>query len=323
MELIRGLHNLRSEHRGCAVTIGNFDGVHRGHQAVLAHLAQHARRLGVPSVLMLFEPQPPEYFRPEEAPPRLMRLREKLLALREQPVDRVLCIRFDARFASLTPDDFIRRVLIDGLDVRYVVVGKDFRFGNKRRGDVAQLRRAAQQYGFEVTTAPTFELDGERVSSTRVRTALAAGDLPAAAKLLGRPYSMCGRVAHGNKLGRRIGIPTANIHLHRHRTPIEGIFVAELSDGGARHVPGAASVGIRPTVGGSQPLLEVHLLDFDADIYGHYVTVNFLQKLRDERRFDSVEEMRLHILQDIDAARRYFNDRREPAPAAATGTVRK
>lgn len=323
MELIRGLHNLRPEHRGCAVTIGNFDGVHRGHQAVLALLAQHAKRLGVPSLLMLFEPQPREYFRPQESPPRLMRLREKLLALREQPVDRVLCVRFDARFASLASEEFIQRILVEGLDARYVVVGKDFRFGNKRLGDIEQLTRAGREYGFEVAAAPTFAIDGERVSSTRIRAALAAGDLAAAARFLGRLYAMCGRVVHGNKLGRQIGIPTANIHLHRHRTPIEGIFVAELSDGGAERAPAAASVGVRPTIGGSKPLLEVHLLDFDGDIYGHHVAVNFLHKLRDERRFDSIEEMRQHILKDIDATRRYFNDRRASAPAAATGTVRK
>lgn len=317
MELIRGLHNLRPEHRGCAVTIGNFDGVHLGHQAVLRQLAERARALGVSTLVMLFEPQPREFFDAATAPPRLTRLREKLLALRTQPVDRVLCVRFDVRFAAIAAEEFIGRILLRGLGARHVVVGQDFRYGNRRRGDIELLKRAGRDQGFEVATAATFCLDGERVSSTRVRVALAQGDLKAAERLLGRPYQMCGRVVHGEKIGRRIGIPTANIRLHRARVPIGGIFVVEMSDAAGARLPAVASVGIRPTIGGTEPLLEVHLLDIDRDIYGEYVAVDFLQRLRDERRFESLEAMRPHILRDIDAARQYFRARRSAAPTVA------
>lgn len=317
MELIRELHNLRPGHRGGAVSIGNFDGVHLGHRAVIGQLAQRARSLGVPSLIMLFEPQPAEYFRPEAPPARLMRLREKLLALRQEPLDRVLCERFDERFAALEPEAFIERILVRKLEVRWLLVGEDFRFGRNRRGDIEMLRRAGRRYGFEVETAPTFYVDGERVSSTRVRAALAASDLEEAKRLLGRPYRMCGRVVRGAGIGREIGVPTANIDVHRRRTPLQGIFVVELNGlpGGPR--PAVASLGTRPTVGGTHILLEVHLLDFDSDIYGAQAAVDFLHKLREERRFDSLEEMRAQILRDIEQARRYFSHRRMPTPDVA------
>lgn len=316
MELIRGLHNVRPEHRGCAVTIGNFDGVHLGHQAVLRQLAERAAALRVPTLAMLFEPQPREYFDAITAPARLTRLREKLLALQAQPVDRVLCVRFDGHFAAIPAEAFVQEILLQRLDARYVVVGKNFRFGNKRRGDVELLTRTGQERGVEVTTASTFSVGGERVSSTRVRTALAEGDLKTAEALLGRTYRMCGRVVHGEKIGRRIGVPTANIRLHRRRAPIDGIFVVEMSNAEGERLPAVASVGMRPTVGGTEPLLEVHLLDVDRDIYGEYVIVDFLQRLRDERHFESLEEMRLHILQDVEAAREYFNAGRSAAVTA-------
>jgi len=320
MELIRGLQNLRPEHYGCAVTIGSFDGVHLGHQAVIRQLAERAKSLGVPTLVMLFEPQPREYFNASTAPARLTRLREKLLALRTQPVDRVLCLRFDARFAAIVPEAFIRRVLVQGLGARYVVVGQDFRYGHKRGGDIELLARMGRESGFEVAIAATFAVGTERVSSTRVRAALAQGDLDAAAALLGRAYQMCGRVVHGKKIGRSIGIPTANIELHRRHAPIAGIFVVEMTNAVGERLPAVASVGVRPTIGGTQPLLEVHLLDIDRDIYGHYVAVDFLKRLRDEQRFSSVDEMRTQILRDIDAARDYFHGRRPSAPSIALGT---
>ncbi len=322
MELIRGLHNLRPKHRGCAVTIGNFDGIHLGHQAVIRQLAERAKTLGVPTMVMLFEPQPREFFAPSAAPARLTRLREKLLALRSQPVDRVLCVRFDAHFAAVEPEDFVRRVLVQSLGARFVVVGQDFRYGHKRHGDIQLLTDMGNQNGFEVATAAMFEVGGTRVSSTRVRTALAQGNLVSAAELLGRPYQMCGRVVHGKKIGRSIGIPTANIRLHRRRAPVEGVFVVEMMNAAGERLPAVASVGIRPTIGGTQPLLEVHLLDTNRDIYGHYVAVDFLQRLREERRYDSLEEMRPQILRDIEAAREYFRTRRPLAPTIAVGTVR-
>lgn len=305
MEFIRGLHNLRPGHRGCAVTIGNFDGLHLGHQAVIGRLAERARYLRVPALVMLFEPQPREYFRPQAAPARLMRLSEKLMSLRGYPVDRVLCVRFDARVAGLEPQAFIERILLQGLETRFLVIGEDFRFGRSRAGDIDMLKRAGQQHGFEVETAPTFEVEGARVSSTRVRAALTAGDMKTAERLLGRPYRVCGRIAHGDKIGRTIGVPTANIRLQDRRLAVEGIFVVEVSAAGERW-PAVASVGTRPTVGGSQPLLEVHVLDFDRDIYGAHVAVDFLHRVREERRFESLEEMRAHIADDIETARRYF-----------------
>ena len=308
MELIRGLHNLRPRHRGCVATIGNFDGVHLGHQAVIGQLAEKAQALHRPTLVMLFEPQPQEFFQPHKAPPRLQRLREKLQALRRYSVDRTLCVRFDAPFAAMAPEDFIRRVLVEALGVQYLVVGDDFRFGHERRGDFAMLQAAGREYGFQVVNLHDLTIDGARVSSTRIRVALAAGDLATAEKLLGRPYRMCGRVAHGDKRGRTLGVPTANIHLHRHNTPLKGVYAVEVFGLPAEPLAGVANIGNRPTVAGTRTLLEVHLLDFDQDIYGKYVQVNFLRKLRDEQRFGSLEELKHRIRQDIAEARAFFED---------------
>ena len=309
MELIRGLHNLRARHHGCVATIGNFDGVHLGHQAVLGQLAEKADELSLPSLVITFEPQPQEFFAPEKANPRLTRLREKLKALPRYGVDRVLCLQFNQALASLPPEEFINRILIDGLGVRYLVVGDDFRFGKGRAGDFAMLQKAGEQHGFPVVNMHTFNIEGERVSSTRVREALAKGDLDEAEKLIGRPYRMCGRVAHGDKRGRTIGFPTANIHLHRKVTPVEGVFAVEMFGIEGEPVEGVANVGTRPTVDGTRSLLEVHLFDFDQDIYGQYIHVNFVHKLRDEERFDSFEELKKQILQDADDARAFFKIR--------------
>ncbi|HEC13246.1 MAG TPA: bifunctional riboflavin kinase/FAD synthetase [Acidiferrobacteraceae bacterium] len=306
MELIRGLHNLQPRHRGCVATIGNFDGVHLGHQAVIGQLAEQADHFEVPSTVMIFEPQPQEFFAPDRAPARLTRLREKLLALRRYSVDRVLCIRFDAHFSEMVAEDFIHELLHKGLGVKYLVVGDDFRFGHGRRGDFAMLQQAGADHGFQVVNMRSFKVDGERVSSTRVRAALAAGDLVVAEKLLGRPYRMCGRVAHGDKRGRTIGFPTANIHLHRKNTPVRGVFAVELFGVEGEPVAGVANVGTRPTVDGTRTLLEIHLFDFDKDIYGHYVNVNFKYKLRDERRFDDFEALKTQIDADVVEAKAYF-----------------
>jgi len=313
MELIRGLHNLRPRHRGCVATLGNFDGVHLGHQAVIGQLADKAEALRLPTLVMLFEPQPQEFFAPAKAPPRLMRLREKLQALRRYAVDRVLCVRFDRAFAGLEPEDFVRRVLVEGLGVKYLVVGDDFRFGHKRRGDFAMLQAAGREHGFQVVNMHSLTIDGERVSSTRIRAALAAADLATAEKLLGRPYRMCGRVARGDRLGRTLGVPTANLHLHRHDSPLKGVYVVEVFGLPGEPLPGVANVGTRPTVGGTRLLLEAHLLDFDRDIYGQYVHVDFLHKLRDEKRFGSLDELKAKMRQDIADARAFFR-RYHPAP---------
>ena len=306
MQIIRGSHNLRSHHRGCVATIGNFDGVHLGHQAVLGQLAEKADVLGLPLVVVTFEPQPEEYFRPEAAPPRLTRLREKVQVLRRYAVDRLLVLRFDARFAAQVPQAFIDRVLVDGLGIRYLVIGDDFRFGKQRAGDFEMLSKAGREHGFEVVNMHTFSLDSERVSSTRVRTALGKGDLNAAEKLLGRPYRMSGRVAHGDKLGRTLGFPTANIHLHRKATPLRGVFAVELYGIHGEPLPGVANLGTRPTACGLRTLLEVHLFDFEGDIYGAHVHVEFLHKLRDERRFDSLDALKQQIQCDAEQARAFL-----------------
>jgi riboflavin kinase/FMN adenylyltransferase len=320
MELIRGLHNLKTRHRGCVATIGNFDGVHLGHQAVIGQLAEKGAELHLPTLVMFFEPQPLEFFHPSSAPARLTRLREKLTALRRYSVDRVLSIQFDEDFASMEAEEFIQRVLVEGLGVRYLVVGDDFRFGHNRRGDFTMLEQAGRRCGFPVVHLHSFLIDGERVSSTRIRQLLAAGDLEGAERLLGRPYRLCGRVAHGDKIGRTLDVPTANIHLHRQLSPIQGIFVVELFGIEGEPWPGVASVGTRPTVGGTKALLEVHLLDFAGDIYGTHVNVNFLHKLRDEKRFDSLDELKRRMQEDISQARDYF--RQCGKRAANTDAVR-
>lgn len=309
MELIRGQHNLRPRHRGCVATIGNFDGVHLGHQAVLGQLAEKAAELHLPTTVIIFEPHPQEFFQPRAVPPRLTRFREKIKALCRFSVDRVLCLRFDERLASMPAEDFIRTILIEGLDVRYLVVGDDFRFGRGRQGSFAMLQAAGREYGFQVANMHTFTIDGERVSSTRIREALARGDLNATEKLLGRLYRMCGRVAHGDKRGRSIGFPTANIHLHRRATPVQGVFAVEVFGLDMEPVPGVANVGTRPTVDGTRSLLEIHLLDFDRDIYGCHVHVGFLCKLRDERRFAAFEELKEQIRRDAEKAREFFRMR--------------
>ncbi len=306
MELIRGLHNLRPRHHGCVATIGNFDGVHLGHQAVIGQLAEKGEALGLPTTVICFEPQPLEYFQPDKVPPRLTRLREKLQALKRYSVDRVLCIAFDQRFAQMDAERFIQDILIKGLGIKYLVVGDDFRFGNGRQGDFAMLQQAGDSHGFQVVSMNTFHIDGERVSSTRVRSALQAGDLEEAEKLLGRPYRMCGRVAHGDKIGRTIGIPTANIFLHRKRSPLHGIFVVEVFGLENEPVMGAASIGTRPTVGGTRTLLEIHLLDFDDHIYGRHLQINFLHKIRDEEKYDTMDVLKQHIQSDIKETRDWF-----------------
>lgn len=306
MELIRGHYSLKPEHRGCVATIGKFDGVHLGHQAVLGQVAEKAAELGLPAVVISFEPQPEEYFTPQVAPARLTRLREKLKALSRFAVDRVLCLRFNHRLASMEAGEFIETILIKGLDVRYLVVGDDFRFGHGRRGDFAMLEAVGEKRGFAVARMHSVHLEGERVSSTRVRDALAGGNLEQAQKLLGRPYRISGRVAHGDKRGRSIGFPTANIRLHHKVLPLSGVYAVEVF--GLEHEPllGVANIGTRPTVNGRRTLLEVNLFDFDGDIYRRYLHVDFLYKLRDEKRFESLEALKEQIARDAAEARMFF-----------------
>jgi riboflavin kinase/FMN adenylyltransferase len=303
MELIRGLHNLRPRHRGCALTIGNFDGVHRGHQAVFAQLAAIAEKEGVPATALTFEPQPREFFSGGNAPARLTRLREKIQALADTPLDRVVLARFTDSFSQLSPEAFVDEVLVGALDVRHVVVGEDFHYGHRARGTFAALEEAGQRLGFGVTRCVTFEIDGRRVSSSWVRDDLFDGELAKAAELLGRPYCIQGRVVPGSQVGRTIGYPTANVPLRRLSTALAGVFAVRVHGLAETPLAGAANLGTRPTVNGSEKLLEVHLLDFDGDIYGCHVSVEFVHKLRDEEHFDSIETMKAQIIRDETAAR--------------------
>ena len=306
MQLVRGLHNLQPLTRGCVATIGNFDGVHRGHQAILARLRERAIELGVPSCVVIFEPQPREFFAPQTAPARLTRLREKLELLAGQGVDFVLCLAFNRRLRELSADEFVRQVLVEGLRVKHLEIGDDFRFGAGRSGDFDFLVRAGEQYAFTVEAALTVELDGERVSSTRVRQALQAGELELAGRLLGRPYALGGCVLHGQKLARQLGTPTANVQLKRRKPPLCGVFLVSVLHQGRRY-QGVANIGQRPTVAGDgSPHLEVHLLDFAGDLYGQRLTVEFHHKLRDEQRFASLEALKTAIDADVAAARAYW-----------------
>ncbi len=307
MELIRGLHNLREEHRGCAVTVGAFDGIHRGHQGVLAHLKAKAADLGLPSTVIVFEPLPREYFRPLEAPPRITNFRERLTFLAETGIDRVLVLKFDESLRAMTAEEFIRRVFVDGLGAQYIALGDDFRFGNSREGDFEYAQTMSEKFGYEVQPTGTIELAGERVSSTRIREALAAGHFEEAALLLGRPYTMTGRVEHGKKLGRELGSPTANIRIGRIRSPLSGVYVVLASGAGLDAAPGVANVGTRPTVADSlRANLEVHVLDHTGDFYGQRLTVEFLCKLREEKKYDSLEALKAGIAGDIDQARAWL-----------------
>ncbi|HEC83979.1 MAG: bifunctional riboflavin kinase/FAD synthetase [Candidatus Parabeggiatoa sp. nov. 2] len=298
MEFIRNLSQLRPRHQGCVATIGNFDGLHLGHQAVLQQLIAKANQLQLPTLVTIFEPQPQEFFAPDTAPARLTRRREKLIAMRRYGVDRVLCLRFDAQFAALSAEAFIQQVLVKGLGVRHLVVGDDFRFGQGRSGNFAALQQAGKHYGFAVESQHTFLMGGERVSSTRVRQALMQGDMQGANELLGRPFTLWGRVRYGQQRGRSIGFPTANIFLHRPVSPLNGVFAVYLHGFTKKPLAGVANLGTRPTVDGSQLLLEVHLFGFKETIYGHSVEVEFVRKLRDEQRFASIEALKQQI--DID-----------------------
>ena len=306
MQLVRGLHNLRPQHRGCVATIGNFDGVHRGHQAILARLRERAVELGLPSCVVIFEPQPREFFAPETAPARLARLRDKIDLLAAEGIDLVLCLTFNLQLSKLRATEFVDTVLIDGLGVKHLEVGDDFRFGCDRIGDFDFLQKVGAEKGFTVEAAQTVEIDGVRVSSTKVRNALAAADFTLAEHLLGRPFEISGRVLHGQKLARQLGTPTANVQLKRRRVPLTGVYLVSAEIDG-KVWPGVANIGVRPTVAGDgRPHLEIHLLDFAGDIYGRRLTVVFHQKLRDEQRFASLEALKTAIDADVAAARAHW-----------------
>ncbi|MFT5781735.1 MAG: riboflavin kinase/FMN adenylyltransferase [Pseudomonas sp.] len=306
MQLVRGLHNLRPEHRGCVATIGNFDGVHCGHQAVLQRLRERASELKVPSCVVVFEPQPREFFSPQTAPVRLTRLRDKLELLAAAGVDRVLCLAFNRRLRELSAEQFVQKVLLDGLAVQHLEIGDDFRFGCDRAGDFAFLQQAGQQHGFTLEEAVTVEQGGSRISSTRVRDALASADFAEVDALLGRPFQIAGRILHGQKLARQLGAPTANVQLKRCRVPLSGVYVVSVELDGVCQ-PGVANIGVRPSVqSDGHAHLEVHLLDFAGDLYGRHLSVTFKHKLRDEQRFASLDALKTAIAADVAAARAYW-----------------
>jgi riboflavin kinase/FMN adenylyltransferase len=297
--------------RPVALTIGNFDGVHLGHQAMIERVTRAARERALASCVMTFEPHPREFFAPDQAPTRLTSLREKLELFAGLDLGAVLVSRFDYDFARIAAEDFVERILVRGLAVRWLLVGDDFRFGARRSGDFGLLARAGRGHGFEVARMDTCAVDGVRVSSTVVRERLAGGDLDGAARLLGRPYSISGRVVRGDRLGVQLGFPTANVRLEHNRPPVMGIFVVEVQGLAPAPLPGVASLGVRPTVkAGGAPTLEVHLFDFDRDIYGRRVQVRFLRKLRDEEKYPDLATLTAAIARDVETAKAHFLNRR-------------
>ncbi|CNK88923.1 bifunctional riboflavin kinase/FAD synthetase [Yersinia proxima] len=306
MELIRGIHNIRARHHGCVLTIGNFDGVHRGHQALLEQLKREGQRLGLPVMVMIFEPQPLELFAADKAPARLTRLRDKARYLAEAGVDYLLCVKFDPRFAAITAQDFVAQLLVDKLGVKFLTVGDDFRFGAGRQGDFQLLQQAGAEFGFDVISTDSFCDGGLRISSTAIRQALSDDDLVLAETLLGHPYSISGRVVHGDELGRTIGFPTANLPLKRLVAPVKGVYAVDVYGLGPKPLPGVANIGTRPTVAGVRQQLEVHLLDVTMDLYGRHIDVVLRAKLRNEQRFASLDALKQQIANDVVTARTFF-----------------
>lgn len=313
MKVFRGLPNDRAR-APCALTIGNFDGVHRGHQALLARVRAAASQLGLEAAVMTFEPHPREFFAARagdlaRAPQRIANLRDKLESLASAGIDRVIVEHFNAHFASMAPEEFTSRVLVEGLHVKWLMVGDDFCYGAKRAGTVAMLKQAGERHGFHVETLPTVMHGAERISSSAVRTALAAGDFEQARHLLGHSYAISGHVIHGQKLGRTLGFPTLNLRV-AHRPALSGIFVVRVHGLADHALPAVASIGVRPTVDDSgRVLLEVHLFDFAQSCYGKLVRVEFLEKIRDEEKYDDLATLTAAIDNDARHARGYFSSR--------------
>lgn len=307
MRLIRGIPHLPVFNSGCVLTIGNFDGVHLGHKAVIEKLAERGKALGLPVVILIFEPQPLEYFLGDNAPPRLTRLREKAMQFAKLPVDDLVIVRFNKQLADYDAELFIDEILVKRLNVKHLVIGDDFRFGKARQGDFAMLQKKGKASRFKVEDTGSWQMAGQRVSSTLIRNALAIGDLKTAEAMLGYPYSVCGRVVHGDKRGRTIGYPTANIRMPRKNIPISGVFAVTMSGIDGLEIQGVANVGVRPTVDGSNKIvLETYLFNFDKDIYGYTVEVYFKQKIRAERRFQNVDELKAQIVDDVAEAKKIF-----------------
>ena len=308
MSLIRDIDKSRLCNRESVVTIGSFDGVHIGHQAILQQVINKAKSLDSLAVAMTFEPQPQEYFAAETAPPRLMRLREKIEALLDFGMDLVVCLRFNDQLSSLTATEFVQDILVHGVNTRHLIVGDDFRFGCDRKGDFDTLVTMGQDLGFSVQNTQTVEVESQRVSSTLVRQLLHKSDFDQVSKLLGRPFSINGKVTFGQQLGRELGFPTANVNLNRFRAPLTGVYAVWVDiEGIEGRFKGAANVGVRPTIGDiEKPILEVHLLDFDRQIYGQRISVEFVNKIRDEQQFTSLEHLSDSISDDVIMIKQWF-----------------
>ena len=302
MELVRGLQNMSQRPGGCVLTVGNYDGVHLGHQKMIGVLKQRAAELRSTATVLVFEPSSKEFIDPEGAPPRLTRWREKYLALAAQGVDRLVTLRFDESMRAMTPERFVDSI-VGALGTRHIVVGNDFRYGCNAGGTIDSLRAAGEARGFGVEQIAPFVFDGVRVSSTAVRERLAQSDFAGAQRLLGRPYRMLGRVVHGRELGRTLGFPTANLRLMRRRPPVQGVMAVRVFGIGLEPLMAVASLGTRPTVDGTDMLLEVHLFDFAQDLYGREIEVEFVAKLRDEVKFDSLDALIVQMKVDAAQAR--------------------
>ena len=309
MRLIRGLNHLEPFPDGCVLTIGNFDGLHLGHQQVIDKLADKGRQLNLPTVAMVFEPQPLEYFLADHAPSRLTRLREKAIQFAKSPIDALLVLPFNRKLADYDAEQFISEILVKHLKVKHLVIGDDFHFGKARRGNFAMLQSKGLEFGFSVENSVSFELSGLRISSTLIRDALGDGQLAEAKRMLGRDYSVCGRVAHGDKRGRQLGFPTANIEMLRRNTPMVGVFAVTMTGLDDKTYQGVANLGNRPTFdGGAKAVLETHLFNFSGDIYGRYVEVHFKAKIRDEIRFANFEALQAQIKLDVQTAQQIFTN---------------
>ena len=306
MQLIRGLHNLTQPLPPSAVTIGNFDGIHLGHQQVLKQLKTIADKGALCSTVIIFEPQPIEFFAPDKAPKRLSRFHEKIAYLKSQKIDYLLCLKFDQSFSELSSEQFVEDLLVNRLSTHHLVIGDDFRFGKNRSGDFESLKGYGKQYNFKVDNTETLLFDDVRVSSTRIRDCIQNDDFTLATALLGRPYSLSGKVSHGQKLGRQLGFPTINIKMGSKTLIVKGIFAVMVKGIDNRVLQGVASLGTRPTVNGVDSILEVYILDFNQDVYGYSVEVDFLHRIRDEKKFNSLEELTVNIKQDIVLAKQHF-----------------
>ena len=305
MELIRGLYNLKRKHKGCVATIGNFDGVHLGHQKIISDLLQQAKINNTSSCIINFEPYPQEFFLNTNAPPRLSRTIDKINIYQQYNINQLLLLKFNTQLQNLSAEAFVQNILVNGLAIKHLIVGDDFKFGKGRKGNFKLLQKLGNQYHFTVSNSATTCLNNQRVSSTRIRNCLQTGDLSTAKNLLGRPFSICARVVHGHKRGRTIGFPTANLPIHRKTSPVSGVFAvqATLND---KTLQGVANVGNRPTVNGFNTLLEVHFFNLDENLYGKMLNVQLLKKIRDEQKFDSFDLLKKQIEQDAIDAKNYF-----------------